>query len=53
MTFSPKNTHLVTWKQYQVSEDCPENTPNVEIWKLDAGEEVRIINKVALLLALY
>jgi len=38
MTFSPKNTHLVTWKQYQVSEDCPENTPNVEIWKLDAAE---------------
>ncbi|XP_063686376.1 eukaryotic translation initiation factor 2A-like [Bolinopsis microptera] len=36
MKFSPKNTHLVTWKQYQVSEDCPENTPNVEIWKLDA-----------------
>ncbi|KAL5267555.1 hypothetical protein ACHWQZ_G004555 [Mnemiopsis leidyi] len=36
MAFSPKNTHLVTWRQYQVSEEFPENTPNVEIWRLDA-----------------
>jgi len=37
--FSPKNTHIVTWRQYEVSEEFPENTPNVEIWRLDAGEK--------------
>lgn len=39
MTFSPKNTHLVTWRQYEVSESCPENTPNVEVWRLDTADE--------------
>jgi len=38
-TFSPLNTHVVTWRQYQVSEECPENTPNVEIWRNDGEQE--------------
>ena len=43
MIFSPKNTHLVTWKQYEVSDEIPENTPNIEIWRIDAGEKVEAL----------
>lgn len=39
MVFSPLKTHLATWCPYIISDEVPENTPNLEIWSVVSPQD--------------
>lgn len=41
LAFSPKNTYLMSWEPFTVSNANPEGSPNLKIYKTDGGELVK------------